>query len=185
MGGRGGSSGISASGGGISATEERIFNSIRDKKRENLIVYDDKGNIVAREGGTKSHTGYEEHDYEGMNAVHNHPQGVGYYPSNQDLATLHNSGAKSMTVVSPEHTIKIIRTEKVSTQNYAFSSDATVSNAKSMFGRSPFGNLSPSQYREKYGLSIKQINKMKADFEVKRIKEFMERQGYKVIVRGR
>lgn len=185
MGGRGGSSGISAGGGGISATEERIFDSIRDKKRENLIIYDDKGNIVEREGGTKTHTGYEEHNYVGMNVVHNHPQGVGYYPSNKDLVTFHNSGAKSMAVVSSEHTIKIIRTSKVSTRNYDLSSEATVSNAKTNFGRSPFGNLSPDQYREKYGVSMKQINKMRADFETERIKKFMESQGYKVIIRGR
>ena len=38
MGGRGGSSGISVGGGGISATEERIFDSIRDKKREKDIL---------------------------------------------------------------------------------------------------------------------------------------------------
>ena len=184
MGGRGSSSGVSAGGGGISATEERIFNSIRDKKRENLIVYDDKGNIVAREGGTKSHTGYEKRDYEGMNVVHNHPQGVGYYPSNQDLATLHNSGAKSMTVVSPEHTIKIIRTDKVQQSNYSLRSEDTISSAR-VNVQSPFGNLSAGQYRQKYGVSVKETNRMNAEYKVKKMKKLMEDAGYKVIIRGR
>ena len=166
----------------ITSSEMKIFDSIRDKKRENLIVYDDDYKIVHKEGGTKGHTGYEGFDYKGLNAVHNHPIGYGYYPSGTDLVSFHSSKAKSMTVVSPEHTIKIIRTKDVPEDLFELSSDANFKNAKALNVRSPFGTMSPNQYREKYGLTVRETNQMKAEFEVQKIKSIMERNGYKVIV---
>ena len=166
----------------ITSTEMKIFDSIRDKKRENLIVYDDDYKIVHKEGGTKGHTGYEGFDYKGLNAVHNHPIGYGYYPSGTDLVSFHSSKAKSMTVVSPEHTIKIIRTKDVPEDLFELSSDANFKNAKALNARSPFGTMSPNQYREKHGLTVRETNQMKAEFEVQKIKSIMERNGYKVIV---
>jgi hypothetical protein len=166
----------------ITSSEMKIFDSIRDKKRENLIVYDDDYKIVHKEGGTKGHTGYEGFDYKGLNAVHNHPIGYGYYPSGTDLVSFHSSKAKSMTVVSPEHTIKIIRTKDVPEDLFELSSDANFKNAKALNVRSPFGTMSPNQYREKYGLTVRETNQMKAEFEVQKIKSIMERNCYKVIV---
>ena len=170
------------SGDEITSTEMQIFDSIRDKKRENLVVYDDSGKVVHREGGTKSHTGYEAFDYRGLHTAHNHPVGVGYYPSGQDLVTLHSSRAKSMTVVSPNHTIKFIRTKDVIDDFYDLSSEAAVSNAQVYGLESPFGNMSPQQYRQKHGLTMKEINAMRAEYQLERIKRIMETAGYKVII---
>ena len=170
------------SGDEITSTEMKIFDSIRDKKRENLVVYDDSGKVVHREGGTKSHTGYEAFDYRGLHTAHNHPVGVAYYPSGQDLVTLHSSGAKSMTVVSPNHTIKFIRTKDVIDDFYDLSSEAAISNAQVYGLKSPFGNMSPQQYRQKHGLTMKEINAMRAEYQLERIKRIMETAGYKVII---
>jgi SPP1 gp7 family putative phage head morphogenesis protein len=167
---------------GITTEEKKIFDSIRNKKKENLVVYDDTGKIVHREGGTKSHTGYENFDYRGLHTVHNHPVGVGYYPSPQDLITFHSSGAKTMTVVSPEHTIKFIRTKNVQEDVYELKSDANYRNTRVYGLESPFGNMSPYQYREKYGLSVRDTNKMKAEYELERIKRIMKKAGYEMVI---
>jgi hypothetical protein len=172
----------------VTPKEKKIFDSIRNKSKENLIVYDDDGNIVYKEGGTKTHTGYNDYDYKGLHTVHNHPKGVGYYPSNQDLVTLHISQAKSMTIVSSEYTIKIIRTDKVQQENYTLSDVDIIQNAKSNLNLrgvipSPFGKLSASQYRQKHNLTIKDINEMRAKYEIQLIKKIMEEEGYIVIIK--
>lgn len=167
---------------GITKIEVDIFNSIRNKTKEHLIMYDNLGNILHTEVGTHSHTGYEQHEYAGMNVVHNHPKGVAYYPSNTDLVTFHNSGANSMTVVSPEHTIKIIRTDAVDKNNYVLSSPERIDNLSVPNISKPFGNLSAQQYRQKYNVTVRDTNKLKADYELQRRKKIMEDAGYKVII---
>lgn len=172
----------------ISKKELEIFNSIRDKKRENLIVYDDTGKILHKEGGkSKGHTGYEEFNYKGLNAVHNHPEGYGYYPSKTDLANLHLSQAKSITIVSKEHTIKIIRTNKVYQDSYILQDADNIQNEMRNLEKrglpSPFGNMSADQYRRKNNITIKETNDLKAEHQLKLIKKLMENEGYIVIIK--
>ena len=101
MGGRGGSSGLNF------FRYNSEIEKIRKDKTENLRVFDSNGNLVYSEGGTKGHTGYEEVDYSGKIAVHNHPKG--YYPfaSNTDFETFEKSGAKEMVIVSRGYTMRL------------------------------------------------------------------------------
>jgi hypothetical protein len=87
-----------------------------------------------------------------------------------------------MTVVSPNHTIKFIRTKDVIDDFYDLSSEAAVSNAQVYGLKSPFGNMSPQQYRQKHGLTTKEINAMRAEYQLEKIKRIMEAAGYRVII---
>lgn len=98
MGGRG------ASSGDVGKISQNL-NAIRNAKRENLIIFDNNGNIIATETGNKQHVGYSEKDYKDRIVAHNHPSGVMPYPSEQDFKTAEKSGMKEMIVVSKDYTI--------------------------------------------------------------------------------
>lgn len=85
---------------------EKKIESIRNSKKENLIVTDEKGNIIHEEIGSKNHTGYEDFDYKNTITYHNHPEGVAPYPSEQDFKTLEKTGMKKMVVVSKNYTFE-------------------------------------------------------------------------------
>lgn len=98
MGGRG------ASSGDVGKISQNL-NAIRNAKRENLIIFDNNGNIIATEIGNKQHVGYSEKDYKDRIVAHNHPSGGMPYPSEKDFKTAEKSGMKEMIVVSKYYTI--------------------------------------------------------------------------------
>lgn len=98
MGGRG------ASSGDVGKISQNL-NAIRNAKRENLIIFDNNGNIIATETGNKQHVGYSEKDYKDRIVAHNHPSGGMPYPSEKDFKTAEKSGMKQMIVVSKYYTI--------------------------------------------------------------------------------
>lgn len=102
MGGRGSSSGI------ISSSKiEKELDKIRDAKRENLLVFDENGEILYKEGGNLNHTGFEQVDYENKIVAHNHPKGTYPFPSNTDFDTYQREKAKEMIIVSKDYTVRL------------------------------------------------------------------------------
>ena len=157
--------------------EADLFDSIRNKKKENLIVYDNEGNVLGREGNiSKSHTGYEEHDYKGNNAVHNHPDGVGYYPSDTDLDNYQRLELNTMSVVSPTHTIKISKDPEFSNVVRG-----KISSTKNNYVPSKVGRYE-DELKKGTVSSFDEWKSIKASDEVRRIVEAGKREGYIVEV---
>lgn len=102
IGGRGASS-------GINSNFKRSLSSIRNLKKEKMIVLDNKGNIVYIENGTKTHAGYNEYDYANKIVAHNHPKGTFYIPSKKDLETFYESNMKEMIVASKDYIVSVKR----------------------------------------------------------------------------
>lgn len=97
----------------LSKSINGIEKKLRAKKREYLYVLNQSGEIIHSEGGAaKGHTGYENVDYKGTIAIHNHPPGYYPFPSIKDIETFEKEGVQEMRIVSPNATIILNRTPK-------------------------------------------------------------------------
>ncbi len=92
---------------------EYAIEKIGDAKKEHLLVFDSNGKVEYEETGKKRHVGYstEEISYEGKIAIHNHPDGVFPYFSQQDLDTFHSKKIQMAATVSKDYIITIRKDE--------------------------------------------------------------------------
>jgi len=92
---------------------EYAIGKIGDAKREHLLVFDPSGKVEYEETGKKQHVGYSpgEISYEGKIAIHNHPEGVFPFFSQQDLDTFHSKKIRMAATVSKDYIITIKKDE--------------------------------------------------------------------------
>lgn len=180
MGGRGASSGAGSgatSSRNYSRKELSLFDSIRNESHENLIIYDDNGNVVHSEVGTKGHTGYGgSYTKEGMNAVHNHPKGYGAYPSDTDLQTFYRDKFKSMTVVSSNLTVTVKQDPKYRRKS------GYLDISGEMRYISDKNKLGTWEQERKRGMSASEFNQKRAENALTKLMEAGSRAGYKVVI---
>lgn len=156
--------------------EQKIFDDLRPRKKEKLVVYDDNGNIVYTEGGTKGHTGYSS-DYTktGMHTVHNHPEGYGPYPSQTDLDSFYSGGYKSLTIVSKDYTVTIAQDDAYKHGGgYGPISYRYIEDLHKL----------PTAYEaiRRGGMSAEEYNRLKRENEFHKLLEAGRRAGYRVTI---
>ena len=110
MGGRaGGGAGFGSRGGGASGRIAAAERSIMGNDFETLMAFDDKGNIIYQEKGTRNHVNYDGDKTTDKVVTHNHPGGTAF--SDTDIKNAVIANQKEIRVIGKEYTYSLKRPE--------------------------------------------------------------------------